>query len=98
VVAGHSARGYERLVGHGVVVAHDEAAMADECLKLLGDPVRRRALGISGQRLVEEGHGFEALFASFTQALAAAGIEIVDDVVRPSPVPRKEVGAASGAD
>jgi glycosyltransferase involved in cell wall biosynthesis len=98
VVAGHSARGYERLVGHGVVVAHDEAAMADECLKLLGDPVRRRALGISGQRLVEEGHGFEALFASFTQALAAAGIEIDDDVVRPSPVPRKKVGAASGAD
>ena len=97
VVAGHSARGYERLIGHGVVVAHDETAMADECLKLLGDPVRRRALGTSGQRLVEESHGFEALFARFTQALAAAGIEVVD-VVRPSPVLPKEVGAASGAD
>jgi glycosyltransferase involved in cell wall biosynthesis len=98
VVASHSARGYEELVGHGIVVADDEAAMAEACLTLLGDPVRRRMLGASGQRLVEENHGFEALFGRFERALASAGIGGDDGVARPSPMLQKRVGAASGAD
>jgi len=98
VVASHSARGYEQLVGQGIVVAHDEASMAEECVALLADPVRRRALGASGQRLVQEHHGFEALFTSFTRALASAGIAADDSAAPPEAVPRKEVGAASGAD
>jgi hypothetical protein len=65
---------------------------------LLGDPVRRRMLGASGQRLVEENHGFEALFGRFERALASAGIGGDDGVARPSPILQKRVGAASGAD
>ena len=65
---------------------------------MLADPVRRRALGASGQRLVQEHHGFEALFTTFARALASAGIAVDDSAGRPETVPRKEVGAASGAD
>jgi glycosyltransferase involved in cell wall biosynthesis len=55
--------GLEDLVGRGVVVADEPAAMAAEVVELLGHPDRARAAGLAGAEAVGRDHSWAAAVA-----------------------------------
>ena len=63
------AEGLEDLVGRGVVVADDPAAMADELVALLGDPARSAELGRRGADAVAADHTWTAAVRPLLAAL-----------------------------
>ena len=55
------ASGLDHLVGHGVVLADDDATITERLVELWDDPGHARALGAEGRRLVEQHHGLGAI-------------------------------------
>ena len=67
------AEGLEDLVGRGVVVADDPAAMAQEITALLTDPGRATELGLAGARAVGEDHSWTAAVRPLLASLETPG-------------------------
>jgi glycosyltransferase involved in cell wall biosynthesis len=63
--------GLEDLVGRGVVVADEPAAMADAVVDLLRDPARSAALGEAGAKAVATDHSWRAAVRPLLAELAA---------------------------
>lgn len=61
--------GLEDLVGEGVVVADEPAALADAIAGLLLDPARAEALGRRGHRAVTERYGWDRTLAPLFDAM-----------------------------
>jgi hypothetical protein len=61
VISRHSQRGFEEDLRHeeSLLVAPDDRAMADDCVRLLRDPVLRARLAAHGRRVIEERYSFE---------------------------------------
>lgn len=62
--------GLDDLVGHGVRVADEPAAMAKVLTELLLDPEGTAELGLSGARAVSASHSWEATLKPLTSAIA----------------------------
>jgi glycosyltransferase involved in cell wall biosynthesis len=62
--------GLEDLIGRGVVVADDAAAMADAVTALLDDPDAATALGRTGHDAVVASHSWDAALAPLLEAVA----------------------------
>lgn len=55
------ARGTGLVAGRDLLVEETDAAMAEACVALLGDPARRRLMGESGRAVVVARHGWDAV-------------------------------------
>ena len=63
--------GLEDLIGRGVVVADDAAAMIDAVTGLLDDPDAASALGRAGHDAVVESHSWDAALAPLLETVAS---------------------------
>jgi len=56
----------------GVIVDFDARAIADEVSRLLGDPVRRRAMGEAGRRIARERFSFDSMLDRWETVLRSS--------------------------
>jgi glycosyltransferase involved in cell wall biosynthesis len=74
VAAAHSTRGYDELVGKGLIRVEDDSQMIEACAGLLGEPSSRTSIASAGQRFVREHYSFDAFAKALGRGLEASGI------------------------
>ena len=69
VATEHSAYGYEKLFGNGLLRAGGLAELADACVELLGSPARRNTEAARGYDIVKSDYSSEAVFETVRTAV-----------------------------
>jgi glycosyltransferase involved in cell wall biosynthesis len=72
VATTNAARAFGAIAGAGVLVADDDAEIADRILELLLDPHLRQRVGAVGRRYVREHHDLGRIGAQLLEAYALA--------------------------
>ena len=68
----HAARGYETLIGRGIVTASGARQLSSRCVELLGDPAQCERLAAAGQAIVRQQFSFQAVLDALESGLIRA--------------------------